>query len=244
MKKRNECKTVCAVLLVCVATTIARAQTFSQFLAFDGANGSSPSTGSMAQGPDGAFYGTTIYGGANGVGTVFRISTHGRLQIYSFCSQLDCTDGSEPVDGVLLGPDGEFYGTTTRGGANGSGTFYKISQAGRLTTLYNFCSQANCANGTDPRGLMLTADGSFYGTTDVGGAYSGGTLYRITPTGEFRTLYNFCSQPNCSDGSFPRSLMQARDGNIYGVTLQGGESNCGYQGSGCGTVFRMTPPAR
>jgi len=138
--------------------------------------------------------------------------------------------------------DGNFYGTTFRGGANGYGMVFKITPGGTLITLHSF-------NGTDgsysQAGLVQATDGNFYGTTSGGGTncypYECGTVFKITPNGTLTTLYNFCSQSNCSDGDNPTAaLVQATDGNFYGTTEGGGASgNCGSHG--CGTLFKITP---
>lgn len=215
----------------------------------DGANPSG-----LVLGPDGNFYGTTFYGGVNGsgfcsgCGTVFRITAAGQLTtLYSFCAQTDCTDGFFPIAGLVLGADGNFYGTTTGGGDNpgtecnrvGCGTVFKITPAGKLTTLHSFCS-AGCADGFFPAaGLIQADDGNFYGTTEFGGAnLRYGTVFRITAAGSLTRLYSFCAQPTCADGAFPvTSLVQATDGNLYGTTETGG--GLGVNG-GSGTVYRIT----
>jgi uncharacterized repeat protein (TIGR03803 family) len=146
--------------------------------------------------------------------------------------------------------DGNFYGTTWGCGANGYGTVFKVNPSGALTILYNFCSQANCADGAFPDGsLVQSADGNFYGTTSAGGnnndlaCYTAGcgTVFKITASGALTTLYRFCSKTNCVDGASPLAgLVQAADGDFYGTTPWGG-ANCVSQG-GCGTVFKITPP--
>ncbi|MFZ0312254.1 MAG: choice-of-anchor tandem repeat GloVer-containing protein [Candidatus Korobacteraceae bacterium] len=163
--------------------------------------------------------------------------------LYSFCGQPNCTDGEVPYAGLVQATDGNFYGTTNEGGANGLfGTVFKITPSGTLTTLYSFCSQPNCTDGELPyAGLVQATDGNFYGTTSGGGAvYYDGTVFKITPSGTLTTLYSFCSQPNCTDGTEPSALIQATDGNFYGTTLYGG-SNKSCTDAGCGTVFKITP---
>jgi uncharacterized repeat protein (TIGR03803 family) len=209
--------------------------------------------GSLLIGANGDFYGVTSAGGTNcapgeGCGTVFEITAAGKLTtIYSFCSLTNCTDGNAPQTGLTLGADGNFYGTTKFGGANctfygGCGTIYKITPAGKLTTLYNFCSAAKCADGRDPNVLVLGGDGNFYGTTGYGSACTTldcGTVFKMTPAGELTTLHTFCSQANCADGKNPLAgMVQATNGNLYGTTADGG-ANCAYFG-GCGTVFQIT----
>ncbi len=179
-----------------------------------------------------SFYGTTFYGGANGYGTVFKISLSGAL---ATLHSLDGTDGGQP-NPLLQGADGNFYGTTEHGGANLYGTVFKVTPSGALTTLYRFCSQRGCADGELPiTALVQATDRNFYGTTQLGGANVYGTVFKITPGGTLTTLYNFCSRSSCKDGSFPYSgLVQSTDGNFYGTTYEGGAQ-------GGGTAFKITP---
>ena len=198
---------------------------------------------------DGNFYGTTEGGGDAGGGVIFRVPPSGTVTtLYSFCAGLQfCTDGVAPEGELIQGSDGALYGTTFHGGKHDGGTVFKITLSGVFTSLYSFCSQSpNCADGTNPTaGLVEATNGMFYGTTSRGGAnctiYSGcGTLFRISSTGVFTTLYNFCAQPNCADGLFPEtSLIQpVLDGKIYGTTSSGGQVNTTCP-SGCGTVFKI-----
>jgi len=202
---------------------------------FDGTDGSHPQ-GTLVRGTDGNFYGTTVYGGANNLGTVFKITPGGTLTtLYSFCSLTNCADGEEPYGGVVQGTDGNFYGTTFLGGAQElDGTIFKITPKGQLTTLYNFCSQTNCADGLDPEaGLTQGTDRNFYGTTSGGGADGGGTIFKITAEG-LTTLYSFCAQTGCSDGAYPYAgVVQGTDGSFYGTTSVGGTDSEG-------TVFSLS----
>jgi uncharacterized repeat protein (TIGR03803 family) len=193
--------------------------------------------GALVQATDGNFYGTTEGGGTNGYGTVFKITPSGTLTtLYSFCSNIGCTDGYYPLAALVQGSGGNFYGTTWYGGANGEGTVFKITPTGMLTTLYSFCAQSNCTDGAEPHaGLIEGTDGNFYGTTE-GGTSSLGTVFKITPTGTLTTLHSF----GLTDGGNPYAgLVQGSDGNFYGTTVDGGTGGgCTY---GCGTVFKMTP---
>jgi uncharacterized repeat protein (TIGR03803 family) len=164
--------------------------------------------------------------------------------LYSFCSLINCADGVFPYGPLAQATNGKFYGTTYEGGANHNtefcsgecGTVFEVAGAGTLTTLYNFCSLAGCADGAEPEGPLLQAvDGNLYGTTAGGGNDGNGTVFKLTPAGTLTTLYSFCSLTNCIDGSRPQgSLVQATDGNFYGVTSDGGGNNRG-------TIFEMTP---
>jgi len=210
--------------------------TFQLFHEFSGSDGSIPLAG-LVQGSDGNFYGTTGYGGPgydgtpfSGNGTVFQITTNGVLTtLYSF----NGTDGSLPVAGLAEGTDGNFYGTTSDGGANLEGTIFRLTPGGTLTTLVNF----DGSNGSGPGELVQGSDGNFYGTTGYGrhgtnggGTYGFGTAFEMTTNGALTTLLSF----NNTNGRFPSGLVQGTDGNFYGTTFGGGTN-------GSGTVFKLTP---
>ena len=113
---------------------------------------------------------TARAGGANGRGTVFKITPQGTLTtLYNFCPQTGCVDGQSPQAGLVQGTDGNLYGTTSYGGADGHGTVFKITLQGTLTTLHSFCSVANCTDGDTPyAGVIQGTDRNFYGTTLYG----------------------------------------------------------------------------
>lgn len=199
-------------------------------------DGNGPS--SLIQANDGNFYGVAEFGGANSKGTLFVMTPAGAVTtLYSFCSQggSKCTDGSNPWT-LLQGGDGNFYGVTINGGANAGGTVFKVTPSGSLTTLYSFCSQGgtSCDDGSAPNVLLEGSDGNLYGTTPSGGANAEGTVFKVTPSGAFTTLYNFCSQggSSCTDGEYPMALLQGSDGNFYGIS---------NGGAGLGLFFKVTP---
>ena len=218
-----------AALLFCLAIPRpGQAQTLTTLANFNGSNGANPLFATLIQGTDGNFYGTTSAGGTHGQGTVFKASPAGALKtLYSFCSKSNCADGSAPYAGLVLGTDGNFYGTTESGGASGDGSVFKITPRGVLTTLHSF----NFHDGANPYAALIQAkDGNFYGTTESGGAHILGTVFKITPRGVLTMLHSF----NSTDGSSPEAaLTQALDGNFYGTTYNGG-------GEGYGTVFKIT----
>jgi uncharacterized repeat protein (TIGR03803 family) len=212
-------------------------------------DGGSPAAG-LIQGTDGNFYGTTLGGGANnGHGTVYQITTSGKLTtLHSFGG----TDGATLYAGLVQGTDGNFYGTTLEGGANscrgqGCGTVFQITPSGTLTTLHSF----DYRDGSYPiAGLVQGTDGSFYGITSEGGVntyhnlcmYGCGVVFKITPRGKLTTLYNFCSQIKnnvCPDGTGSSAgLVQDTNGTFYGTTQVGGANATCYLG--CGTVFSLS----
>jgi uncharacterized repeat protein (TIGR03803 family) len=196
---------------------------------------------SIIPGADGNLYGLALNGGAAKYGTVFKLTLQGQLTtIYSFCSQTNCADGGFP-NGLLVASDGNFYGTTMLGGDTDMGTIFKLTPQGKLSVLYDFDGDAYDVD--ESFGAFLEgSDGNFYGVTDLGGSFSGncrvygcGTAYKITPQGKFSFIHTFCSDRNCTDGITPYWLMQAADGDLYGVTGGGGSS-----GAIGGTVFRLT----
>jgi uncharacterized repeat protein (TIGR03803 family) len=145
-----------------------------------------------------------------------------------------------PIAKLVQATDGNFYGTTTEGGATcaipgACGTVFKITPAGTLTTLYTFCSKTNCPDGYRPyAGLVQATDGNFYGATNAGGPKNLGTVFKITPGGTLTTLHSF----DGTDGAYPAAgLLQATDGNFYGATIEGGAYCPSY---GCGTVFSLS----
>jgi uncharacterized repeat protein (TIGR03803 family) len=138
---------------------------------------------------------------------------------------------------MVQAKDGSLYGTTDTGGANGLGTAFKVSLQGKLSTLHSFCT-GTCADGGIPyAGLIQAKDGNFYGTANIAGPNSYGTVFKMTAAGKVTTLYGFDGQ---ADGANPSaSLLQGTDGNLYGGTTEGGDDTC-FSPYGCGVVFRLT----
>jgi uncharacterized repeat protein (TIGR03803 family) len=204
---------------------------------FAGPDGANPLA--LVQGRDGAFYGTTISGGAYtnrsiyGDGTVFRVTTNGLLtSLASFAG----TNGWAPYAGLVQGRDGALYGTTVYGGpytnenADGYGTAFKVTTNGVLTTLVLFAG----TNGAHPSAPLVEGrDGMFYGTAESGAA-GWGSVYRVSPTGTLTTLVNFDRN---TTGVCPiAGLVEGHDGAFYGVTSQGAFAPDRHGG----TLFRVT----
>ncbi len=197
----------------------------------------------LVQGSDGNFYGTTSDGGTStncsvgvtnyvGCGTVFRISPGGSLtDLWSFTGD---PSGANPAAELVQGSDGNFYGTTHSGGNAGEGAVFRITPGGSYTDFYSFGSPSY--DGEYPyAALAQGSDGNFYGTTHDGGTSSNGTVFRISPGGDYTNLYSFGSP--ASDGNNPYAgLVQGSDGNFYGTTFGGGGNSCN-----CGAVFRISP---
>lgn len=190
----------------------------------DGAN---PYAG-LIQASDGNLYGTTNAGGA-GYGTVFKITTAGvETVLHSFAAS---SDGNYPVGSLVQASDGSLYGTTQLGGAHNSGTVFKMTTSGSpYVVLYSFAG--GTSDGSQPYASLIQAsDGNLYGTTTVGGTHSLGTVFKITTGGTETLLYSFGAT---GDGAKPYgNLIQASDGNLYGLTQQGGANSLG-------AVFEIT----
>lgn len=198
-------------------------------------DGAHPASALM-QGADGNFYGTTEQGGAaspqQDYGTVYRVTPSGvGTVLYSFGATAG--DGRFPQAGLVQSSDGNFYGTTLAGGANSSGSIFRLSPTGDFETFYSF--RADLDDGTHPAGSLLVApNGNLYGTTAAGGAGGGlaggavavGTVFRVRPDGSGSVLYSFgvTNDGLTNDGIAPRAgLIYDRDGNLWGVTSQGGD---------------------
>jgi uncharacterized protein (TIGR03437 family) len=219
--------TVSTVFRITLSGTLTTLYTFGT----QAGDGRSPS-GPLLQGVDGNLYGMTQAGGTGAVGTIFKISLAGAMTtLYSFTS----ATGSAPIGTALIqASDGNFYGTTSKGGTYNGGTIFRMTPAGVVSFLYNF-SAANpdgtlATDGVEPvGGLIQATDGNLYGTTLLGGGTGvAGTLFRMSLSGTFTALAAFSG----SEGGAPGlGLLQASDGNLYGTT-----SLYGY--TGFGSVFK------
>jgi uncharacterized repeat protein (TIGR03803 family) len=192
----------------------------------------------------GNLYGTTLWGGTSGIGTVFEVDAAGKEMIlHNFTGS---PDGEFPYTGVIRDAAGSLYGVTDAGGEYCCGTVYKIDTASNETVLYSFTGGSD---GDGPDSVLLAdPEGNLYGTTKAGGnsgcAGSGcGVIFEVSPhsdgTWTESVLYAFCSLSNCADGRLPGRGPLVRDatGNLYGTTSWGGTSPC--HGSGCGVVFEL-----
>ena len=183
-----------------------------------------PSQSNLIQAQDGELYGTTYWGGTNGVGTVYRMDLGGNVTtIHSFAYG----DGANPSAALVQASDGFFYGVTTRGGALNRGVVFRMDSSGNVTRLHGF----EGSDGGEPRGALIQAsDGDLYGTTYRGGTHDYGTVFRINVAGILTTLHSFDRDV---DGSEPAgALLQVASGALYGTTSAGGSG-------GQGTVFRI-----
>jgi uncharacterized repeat protein (TIGR03803 family) len=165
----------------------------------------------------GDFYGTTIRGGFDGndVGTLFKVTPEGTLTtLVDFAARGGGGVGGSPAAALVLGNDGNFYGTTEFDGATDSGTIFKITPAGVATRLVEFTGLVGPNLGRSPQAALVQgSDGNFYGTTEFGGADDGGTVFKITPEGVLTTLVEFGNSENEDYGYSPTAaLVQGSDG--------------------------------
>lgn len=214
----------CAAFTVC--TISAQGQTFTNLYTFNGPDGSTPTAG-LFRDSAGNLYGTTFYGGAHGLGTVFKFdANNNETVLYSFAGG---SDGANPYGGLIGDSAGNFYGTTAAGGSPvcQCGTVFKLSSSSKETILYRF------RGGTDGAipwsGLVRDSLGNLYGTTTSGGHSNYGTVFKVTGGGKESVLYRFRAG---NDGSMPAAgLIRDSAGNLYGTAS--GDSG------GAGVLFKI-----
>lgn len=169
-------------------------------------------------GLDGFFYGIARSGGSNKMGVVFRMSSAGAVKVlHNFAGYP--SDGAQPIGTLAQGNDGTLYGTTYVGGTKNVGSIFKISPAGTgFAILHNFDRTISINDGGQPlSGLAVGTDGNLYGTTSVGGSKNAGSLFKITPAGQYTPLYSACAVV-CTDGFSPATpMLQHTNGKFYGL---------------------------
>ena len=238
---------IAALSLAGLAPTAHATTTLHQFTNDLGGNadGAFPKAG-LIMDANGALYGTTNAGGANGYGTVFKLSAltpRKYTTLYSFCQSAHCIDGSYPEGGVTADSKGNLYGTTSEGGANGYGTVFKLTLANGVYTKSVPYSFSGGSDGAYPKAGLLWLNGELYGTTEEGGNSGDngcldtgcGVVFKLTPTNvgpwKLTVLYTFSG--TITSGANPLTGVVADTaGNLYGTTSANG-----------GTVFMLTPPA-
>jgi len=189
------------------------------------------------QGADGNFYGVSTEAGNEpaqyGCGTAYRLSTAASVKFTLLHQFHSAKEGCHPTS-LVLGKDGNFYGTAQAGGTFNNGTVFRMTPSGHVTLLH---SLEEAIDGFAPYSLILGSDGNFYGTAP--GVHGiGGTVFKITPGGT-ETVYSM----SLTYGTYPLGLAQATDGNFYGNAGEGGTSHDNFCASsgGCGTLFEVTP---
>jgi uncharacterized repeat protein (TIGR03803 family) len=203
-----------------------------------GSDGAGPNYGNLLFDNGGNIYGVTIVGGSSSQGTVYKLARSSGGWTERVIHTFSGPDGAQPFAGVIFDNKGNLYGTAQLGGDKGFGTVYELSPVGQSwgeNTLYQF------QGGNDGQGpvgtLTFDISGNLYGTTCAGGSGGGGTIYELSPSGggwTFATLYSF-GGTDCPWAG----LTMDNAGNLYGVTVDGG--NQGACLRGCGTIFKLSP---
>jgi uncharacterized repeat protein (TIGR03803 family) len=186
----------------------------------------------------GNLYGSTVYGGSNGRGTVFKLTKNGTFSVLLNFSSSWVSPGDGPRGPLVLDAADNLYGSAGGGGnCNGTstcGVVFKLDPSGNETVIRNFLYGKK---GFYPNaGLIRDAAGNLYGTTMGGGTSGAGVVFKLDSAGNETVLYTFKRMP---DGSEPQAgLIQDTAGNFYGTTVYGGNGP-GYCPQGCGVVFKL-----
>lgn len=211
---------------------------FTTLFDFTGTSGDYPGTspvGSLTLGPDGYFYGTTIYGGEFNGGTLFKVSPDGEFtSLHHFNPS---TGMSNPETTLILGKDGHFYGSTGNN-SSGNGSLFRTTREGVITSLVEFTGTGGSFKGKRPgRKLAINAEGHFYGVTSQGGAADYGTVFKMVLNDETGEVSEFTTltELDGTNGIYPAGgLTYGADGNLYG-----GVSRTIYQVTPSGAVNNL-----
>jgi uncharacterized repeat protein (TIGR03803 family) len=185
-----------------------------------GDDGAAPNAGLIVD-RQGTFYGTTIGGGEDNAGTVFKLAPDGtQTVLYSFGS--DTADGVQPVAALLMDRKGTLYGTTSAGGEHNAGTVFKLTDNGDYEVMHSF---GPGGDGTQPLGdLIMDENKVLYGTTRTGGTHAAGAVFKITKRGKEKVIRSF----GPGDGTLPYSgLVRDDEDNLYGTAVSGGAHGAG-----------------
>ena len=173
-------------------------------------------------------------GGARGGGVLFALTPGGSQSVlHDFCLADDCRDGRNVRFNMWVDGTGNIFGATGEGGAHGGGTVFELSPGSgggwTLTTLYDFCSLAQCIDGREPLATpVMDAGGNLYGTTGKGGAHKKGTLFKLAPVGgdwQESVLHDFCDEKPCPDGNEPGQVVLDPSERVLGTTFFGKAGN-------------------
>jgi len=220
--------TICSLIKIAPSGTVSTLHTFPKSATLLG----------LTNDANGNFYSTLENGGAgqNPAFTIYKTTPTGQTMVLQ--TFVDLHNVTFPSF-LTVGANGILYGMTGDGGPTHNGTIFKLTPAGKLTTLFNFngtngsfgFNDTNCTTELQ-QGPVLDTAGNLYGATPSGGSHGLGTVFKLSPTGVFTTLYSFGG--SATDGSIPNGVTLDNSGNLYGTTCSGGGSN------GSGIVFKIT----
>jgi uncharacterized repeat protein (TIGR03803 family) len=218
-----------SLLAACV--TLLPAQTFTLVHVFNGTDGAEP-TGQLVQDTSGTLWGTTMFGGSNGLGTVYKIQPAANNKETVLHSFADGADGQNPNSGVVPGPGDNLYGTALGDFTNGFGSVFRLTPAGVFSVAYDFQGGSSAAQ----PGQLIAGSHALYGLATSGGApFNNGMVFRLSSSGE-TDLYKFVGG---ADGSQSSSFVNDNSGNLYGAA-GGGDLNCTIYGA-CGILYKIDP---
>ncbi len=194
----------------------------------------------------GNLYGTTVYGGANGKGTIYELTPSGsgwtESIIYSFTGG---ADGANPYAGLIFDQAGNLYGATGSGGSGVGGTAFELAPSNggwTFNLLYSFTGASGQFAGGPVASLAFDSAGNLYGTTHGDGAYNFGAIFKLAPASgswNYTSLHDFTGG---DDGGYPRSnITFDKSGNMYGTASQGGTGSSGDCYGPCGVVWEINP---
>lgn len=221
-------------LSLAVCATLLQAQTFTLLHVFGGADGAEP-VGQLVQDTNGTLWGTTMFGGSNGLGTVYKIQPAAGNKETVLHSFTDGSDGQTPNSGVVLGPNNDLYGTAIGDFTNGFGSLFRLTPGGVFSVVYDFQGGSMAAQ----PGQLIAGTHALYGLATSGGApFNNGIVFRVDTSGE-TDIYKFVGG---ADGSQSSSFVHDNSGNLYGAA-GGGNLTCTIY-RGCGILYKVDSSGR
>jgi uncharacterized repeat protein (TIGR03803 family) len=213
--------------------------------AFTGGNNGEGPDDTLVMDKRGNLYGATLLGGSIGCGVIFKVAAGGTEKtLHDFAGAPN--DGCLALGSMIIGANGNLYGTTSGGGKGRAGTVFELTLDGVATLLHSFCPREppHCGSGESSNAaLVADAAGNLYSTTEAGGSRrcsSGcGIVFELAADNSETVLYKFKGPPSDGSNSGGALIIDA-SGNLYGTLFYGGISGC-HGDAGCGAVFKLVP---
>jgi uncharacterized repeat protein (TIGR03803 family) len=205
--------------------------TYTKLMDFDNINNGAVPSGRLMQASDGKLYGLTAQGGNENVGVIFSFDPSSST--YTKLKDFNEADEAYPEGDLVQASNGKLYGITTSGGSSDNGAIFSFDPSSSTYTKLKDFDNLNSTNGSSPRGrFILASDGKLYGVGSAGGSKGSGVIFSFDPSS---STYTKLKDFNDADGASPQGdLVQASDGNLYGMTIRGGSS-------GNGVIFSFDP---